>query len=364
MLDPGPGCAAAVLRAGDLCVNSTGAGTLGRVGLIEESHVAQQRLVADGHVTVVRVDPTKMDPRFLWYQLSTDEFYEQANVCLGVGSTNQTELGRGPLSRAAVVVPSLAEQARIVGFLDKETTHIDELVAEQRRLLRLLDEHWDALLDETIWGSRDNVDVTPLAGLIDPARSLTYGVVLAGEHVDDGVPLVEAGSVLDGRFRTEPPKRTSAEVEREYKRSRVCPGDILMAIRGTVGRVARATPEMSGWNLTRDVALIAPRLDRVASEWLLLALWSPRTQSLLTSGSSGSAIKGINLAALGKLRLPVPDLATQLAVEGNVSSVRKRVDLIIAQVTTQVALLREHRQALITAGVTGGLDEVRKVAYA
>ena len=80
-----------VLRPGDICVNSTGTGTLGRAGLIESEALPGTTFVADGHVTVIRANPSLIVSRYLWYLLSTDAFYEMANICLAVGSTNQTE---------------------------------------------------------------------------------------------------------------------------------------------------------------------------------------------------------------------------------------------------------------------------------
>jgi hypothetical protein len=128
MLDPGPSAQLSILREGDLVVNSTGTGTLGRVGLIAHRHESDAALVADGHVTVVRIDGAVAEPRFVWYYLSTDEFYELANATLAVGSTNQTELGRSALGGVSLCLPPLDEQRRIVDILDTETARFDELL--------------------------------------------------------------------------------------------------------------------------------------------------------------------------------------------------------------------------------------------
>lgn len=84
MADPGLAGRSAVLRSGDICVNSTGRGTLGRAGVVTGVDVDESTLVADGHVTVLRADRSAVDPRYLWYVLGNDRFYEYANACLVV----------------------------------------------------------------------------------------------------------------------------------------------------------------------------------------------------------------------------------------------------------------------------------------
>lgn len=55
--------APARLRVGDLVVNSTGRGTLGRAAVVRE--LPSEPLVADGHVTVLRVKEERASPQFL-----------------------------------------------------------------------------------------------------------------------------------------------------------------------------------------------------------------------------------------------------------------------------------------------------------
>jgi type I restriction enzyme S subunit len=102
--------AEARLLNGDILVNSTGTGTLGRVGLVEGLSVDSiPVLVADGHVTVIRVSPQAVSPAFLTYLLTTSAFMDLANECLAIGSTNQMELGRESLSLQLNLDPLLTQ---------------------------------------------------------------------------------------------------------------------------------------------------------------------------------------------------------------------------------------------------------------
>jgi type I restriction enzyme S subunit len=103
-----------LLRSGDVLVNSTGTGTLGRTAAVR--HLDGPATV-DSHITIVRPN-LGTDPGWLAYALS---FAEPQIVAMAEGSTGQTELSRARLGALYLVVPSLVEQraiASILGALD------------------------------------------------------------------------------------------------------------------------------------------------------------------------------------------------------------------------------------------------------
>jgi len=105
-----------LLRAGDVLVNSTGTGTLGRVAQLRED--PPEPTTVDSHVTIVRPSPGQFFPEFFGYVLRDieDELKESGEGCGG-----QTELNRSVLAEKFEVrfPQSLAEQQRIVGLLDE-----------------------------------------------------------------------------------------------------------------------------------------------------------------------------------------------------------------------------------------------------
>lgn len=87
------------LQLGDVLVNSTGVGTLGRIAQVT---YLDETTVADSHVTVVRVKED-IFPIYTFGQLMLSM---ESNIeRLGEGSTGQTELSRKILSEQLVVLP-------------------------------------------------------------------------------------------------------------------------------------------------------------------------------------------------------------------------------------------------------------------
>ena len=87
------------LRAGDVLVNSTGVGTLGRMAQVLEE---KEPMVADSHVTVVRPD-AKYTLQCIFGQLMLE--MESVVEGMGEGSTGQTELSRKMLMGLRVLIP-------------------------------------------------------------------------------------------------------------------------------------------------------------------------------------------------------------------------------------------------------------------
>ena len=93
------------IRYGDVLINSTGVGTLGRVAQVYE---ALPTCTVDTHVTIVRPE-TDTDIDYYGYALfSLEEHFER----LGVGATGQTELGRVAISESELVLPPSELQRR------------------------------------------------------------------------------------------------------------------------------------------------------------------------------------------------------------------------------------------------------------
>ena len=87
------------LALGDILVNSTGVGTLGRVAQVM---ALDELTIVDSHVTVVRANPMACSPSYLSLALME----RQAEIeALGEGSTGQTELSRTRLAAFKVLAP-------------------------------------------------------------------------------------------------------------------------------------------------------------------------------------------------------------------------------------------------------------------
>ena len=126
------------LQLGDVVVNSTGVGTLGRTAPVTS---LSETTTADSHLTILRPLPG-IDPGWLRYTVSNAELEIEA---MAEGSTGQTELSRHRLAELTLILPPFSVQkgiAHVLGSLDDkiESNHRQIDIANQ--LVDQLAIHW------------------------------------------------------------------------------------------------------------------------------------------------------------------------------------------------------------------------------
>jgi type I restriction enzyme, S subunit len=270
-------------------------------------------------------------------------------------------------------LPPSHEQTRIAEFLDRETKKIDELVAEQRRLMELLKEKRQAVISHAVTKGLNphapmkpsgiewlgdipaHWSVTPLKWLSDENRPIMYGIVLPGPDIDQGIPILKGGNVKPSRMNLESMARTTPDIEAPYARARLRAGDLVYSIRGSIGDCEPVPPELERSNITQDVARIAIRAG-VCPTWARWALLSSPVREELASGSLGAAVRGVNIFDLKRANIPTPPPHEQQMVAAHLDAETDKLDRLTAEAQRAIDLLQERRTALISAAVTGQID--------
>ena len=104
------------LRNNDILINSTGTGTVGRVGIFSEQILGNYPfIVPDSHISVVRTF-SNINSYYIYYLMCSSiiQQYIEDNLA---GSTNQKELYIGVLEKLLLPLPPLSEQQRIVNTI-------------------------------------------------------------------------------------------------------------------------------------------------------------------------------------------------------------------------------------------------------
>ena len=114
------------LCVGDIIINSTGTGTVGRTGYIDDTLFKEYpKFVADSHVTVVR--PLEyIDSKYIYLFLKSPVIQTDIEAKCS-GSTNQIELATKTIQSYLIPLPPAMEQHRIVSmFFSLEAKVKDE----------------------------------------------------------------------------------------------------------------------------------------------------------------------------------------------------------------------------------------------
>ena len=158
-----------------------------------------------------------------------------------------------------------------------------------------------------------------------------YGI----EYVDAGIPEVrpelidKSGKVSmcmeDYRYIS---KTTSAR----FPKTILSMGDLVMSVRGTIGKVAVIPEQLEGANMTANLLRIAPKRSTVFPKYLWYFMQSPYFKLRLDLISPTTTIKTIRVSDLRELEIPLPSLP----VQNRIAAVLDKAD----------ALRRKRRRAL------------------
>ena len=160
------------LKTGDILINSTGTGTVGRTRLFNESCLGDYPFVVpDSHVSVVRTHDEILS-EFIYAYISSNfvQQYLEENLA---GSTNQKELYIGVLDNLNIPLPPYKEQKRIADEIEKWSRQIYKIDVDRDNLTHTIKQVKNKVLDIAIHGKLVPQDPTdePAAELLKRINS-------------------------------------------------------------------------------------------------------------------------------------------------------------------------------------------------
>ena len=276
----------------------------------------------------------------------------------------------------AIAIPPPSEQASIVRFL----THADHLtrkyIGAKRKLIALLDEQKQAIIERAITRGFDpsirlkpsgvewlgdipeSWQVAKLKHLVQKNRPICYGILKPGESNENGTPMVRAQDYSRGwKNLGRDIVNVSKAVELPYRRSRLSSGDLLITVVGAgIGNVEVVPDWLDGANISRASARIAVDSSVASGAFLRLALASPLGKRNIALTLTGSAQPVLNLDDVGRFLLPLPSKAEQLAIAERLEPLTNPFDSAIERTKCEVKLISEYHARLRFDVVTGNYD--------
>ncbi|WP_254769261.1 restriction endonuclease subunit S [Salinilacihabitans rarus] len=218
---------------GDVILNSTGQGTLGRAQVYPDN----ERRAIDSHVTLIRTE-RELNPYFHRYFL--ESHLGQAllySMCVN-GSTGQIELSKTRLDLLPTPLPPLEEQnkiATVLDNLDQAILKIDELLDQVLRLKKavaqdLFHEGLRSSETKSTWLGElpEEWDTVKFSELIQSSRN---GVYKKQDAYGSGVPILKMGDMFgEITFGGADMERVEMEND-EIDKYRLKQGDLLFARR-------------------------------------------------------------------------------------------------------------------------------------
>jgi len=265
-----------------------------------------RRIIASGEWIVFRNE--RAHPDYLRQVLVGDPFHAQfMNTVAGVGGS-LLRARPAHVAKITIPLPSLEKQRRIAAILDQT----EALRAKRRRALAKLDALTQALFLDLFGDPIKNprgFTVRPMIELVDPQRPISYGILMPGPDQVEGVKYVRVVDMKNGGIELSGIRKTTDAISNSFRRSLLKPGDLLMSIRGHVGRFAVVPHELDGANITQDTARLA--IVGASSVFVRECLRTEGFQRWMAKHTKGVAVRGINLGDVKLMPIILPPRADQ-----------------------------------------------------
>lgn len=320
--------------------------------------------------SIAALRPNKnISQKFLYYFLTYNyQFLNDSAQGSAQGIINKTIL-----SNVKMPIPSLEEQTTIVSFLDYKTNLIDATIEKKKRLIALLKEKRQAVINEAVtkglnanapmkdsgveWLGKipEHWGLVPLRYLYNKIGS---GVTPKGGgdvYTDEGVTFIRSQNVHFDGLRLDDVVKIDIETHQKMNNSSVEFNDVLLNITGaSIGRccVVNIDEEM---NVNQHVCIIRVN-ERIKPDFLNIVLQSNVGQTQIKLLTTGGNREGLTQEAVKNMSIPLPNIETQIQLLNSITEKMKSFDLIKNKIETAIEKLQTYRQSLISEAVTGKID--------
>ena len=303
------------------------------------------------------------DPEYHYYNLL---FNVDKLKRLGEGTTF-SEISKSFVKKVEVKYPSSRREqtqiATVLSTIDQAIEQTEALIAKHQRiktglmqdlLTKGIDEQGNIRSGETHEFKDSPLGRIPVEWEVRKLEQcvhsdITYGIVQAGPHIPNGIPYIRTGDMAGSRLSIENLLRTSESIAAKYKRSTVRTGEIVFALRATVGKVLEVPQELDGANLTQGTARIAPSKG-IHNRYLLWALRSHAVLQEIELVKKGTTFFEVTLGDLRQIEVPLP---SSIKEQVTIGKMIETVESSLEATNSERAKLQRIKSGLMQGLLTG-----------
>jgi type I restriction enzyme S subunit len=183
------------------------------------------------------------------------------------------------------------------------------------------------------------------------------------EYVSEGIPEVRGEALTpEGYIMTLNDERyISAETSNLFPRTQLQLGDIVMSVRGTMGKIGLVDERYAGANITANLLRLSPDRRLIASDFLRWIMRSTYFDEALNCSAPQTTIKTITMPQLTKIPIALPPRNEQQRIAAYLDASCAAIDAAVAAKRRQIETLDALAESIIHHTVTQGLNPDAKM---
>ncbi len=280
----------------------------------------------------------------------------------GKGTTRKI-IGRQVFNSINVIIPPLNEQTAIANFLDEKTIKIDKAIAQKEKLIELLKERKQIIIQNTVTKGLDsNVNLKDSGvywiGEIPEHWDVVANRILFKERNEsgkEGLPLLSVSihsAVSTGELDEDENVRGKIKIENKSNYKYVEVNDIVFnmmrAWQGAIGAVS-----IEG--MVSPAYIVAKPNDKIAASFFEYQYRTDQFIQQMNRNSKGITDfrKRLYWDEFKQLKTVLPPKSEQSKIIEYIKLVSDKIDKVITLQQTQIEKLKEYKTTLIDSAVTG-----------
>lgn len=316
------------------------------------------------------------DPRFLHYLYKTPLYLaEFARHSTGV-VPSRWRMYTDDFGQVLTLLPPIGEQKAIANYLDSVTSKINEAIAQQQKMIDLLNERKQIIINNAVTKGLDpNIKMKPsgvdwIGDIPEHWKifRIRYNYYLKGrigwqglkadEFIDAGPYLVTGTDFVNGKVNWQSCYHITKTRFEEAPEIHVKKGDLLITKDGTVGKTAFIDEIPGPTSLNSHLLIVRPLYDKCNNTFLQYIINSDIFKSYMNIFQTGSIMASISQEKFSDFSFPLPPKQEQDVIIKYLNTKISKVDQTIENITKQISLLQERKQIIINDVVTGKVKVV------
>lgn len=267
------------------------------------------------------------------------------------------------------LLPPREEQDRIVAFLDQKTAEIDAAIAKKERLIELLDEQKQGLIDQAVTVGKSlcfSLQKTEIPGLSAISsgwslRKLKHACqyqegpgIMASDFKESGVPLIRIAGVKEAQVSLEGCNFLSElKVKRRWDHFRLNRGDLLISGSASSGTVSEVTAVAEGAVAYTGLFRITLNQQLLEKDFAKLYFASSAFNKQMDLFKTGVGLQHFGPSHLSRAWIALPALNEQKEIVEFVAERAICIDELISATEKVIDSLHGGKKSLIASVVLG-----------